>query len=482
MTTSYPAPGSAPGPVPPPGCPAHAGAGGPQRIYGPDAEPLGPLYEQLREEHGPVAPVLVPGDIPAWLILGYDLVRNVMQTNQSLVVCDSRHGRVYREGLIPADSPLRPMTAYEPVVAFEDGQPHARLRSAVGDGLDFNRHSLRRYISRHANRLIDAFAARGTADLVTEFAEQLPALVLAWMYGMPEEEGPGLVTAVRDLTSGTERAAEGNAFVVATMRELVRRKRSRPGGRDFVSRLISHGSNLTDKEIEEHLRLVFVAGCTPTVALIANTLREMLTQRRFSQNLTSGQMTLPDALNRVLWDHPPIGLLPTRWAAGDMVLGGKHIQEGDMVVLGIEAGNADPAVRNSGTPVANNEGHLSFSTGPHECPGRDIGRAIAEVGIDILLTRLVRLELAVPEGELRWESAWVSRRLVSLPVTFAPSRSTARQGTEQPVDTAVPAAAAAAPPSGAVATAPQAATPATPPTEAPRTGRARRSRGFLRRR
>ncbi|MFH8752023.1 cytochrome P450 [Streptomyces rimosus] len=426
---TYPDPRSSSAPAPPPGCPAHAqNAGGPwQRIYGPDAEPLGPVLEQLRRQYGDVAPVLVPGDIPAYLVLGYNAIRDVMQSN-SRVVCDSRRGRVYQDGRIPADHPLAPMTAYQPIVAFEDGVPHARLRSAVVDSLDFNRHSLRRYIGRYANRLIDCVASRGTADLVTEYAAQLPALVMAWMYGMPEEESPALVAAVRDLTSGNERAAEGNAFVTRTMEELVRRRRAGEGadntigGRDFVSRLLDHEAGLSDQEVVEHLRMIFVAGYTPTVALIANTLLVLLTQRQFSRDLTSGQMTLPEALERVLWDHPPIGLLPTRWAAGDMTIAGQQIKAGDMIILGIEAANTDPAAREPGRPVVHNSGHLAFSTGPHECPGRDIGQAIAETGIDILLSTLRDLELAVPEAELQWQSAWVSRRLLSLPVTFTPPR------------------------------------------------------------
>lgn len=451
--TSTPDPRSSSSPLPPPGCPAHipGATDQRQRIYGPEAEPLGPVLERLRAEYGEVAPVWVPGDIPAWLILSYNAARDVMLSS-SRAVCDARQGRVYQEGLVPEDSPLRPMTEYKPLAPFVDGEPHARLRSAVIEGLDFNRHSLRRYISRYADGLIDRFASRRTADLVTEYAAQLPALVLAWMYGLPEEESPALVDAVRDLTSGNERAAEGNAFVTRTMEELLRRRTADEtaatgaGGRDFVSRLLEHDACLTDQEVVEHLRMVFVAGYTPTVALIANTVLQMLTQRQFSRNLTSGQMTLPEALNRVLWDDPPIGLLPTRWAAGDMVVGDQRIPRGEMIVLGIEAANADPTVREPGSPVPHNEAHLAFGTGPHECPGRDIGMAIAEIGIETLLTRLVELELAVPQESLRWQSAWVSRRLEELPVRFSAVQPAARAGARRP--------AGDAPASGAV---PQAA-------------------------
>lgn len=65
-----------------------------------------------------------------------------------------------------------------------------------------------------------------------------------------------------------------------------------------------------------------------------------------------------------------------------------------------------------------NRSHLSFSGGPHECPGQEIGRAITDTGIDTLLMRLTDLHLAVDDKRLTWLASWVSRHLVELPVAF----------------------------------------------------------------
>ncbi|MFM9370191.1 cytochrome P450 [Streptomyces sp. Da 82-17] len=422
MTTAPESAGS-PSPQPPPGCPAHAGGAGlPRRIYGPDAESgQQHLYEQLRAEHGSVAPVLVHGDIPAWLVLGHRENLDVMRM-PSRFTCDSR---VWNRQLA-ADSPLLPLTAWQPLLAFADGEEHARLRRAVTDSLDlFNRQSLRRYVTRYANQLVDRVAGQGRADLVEEFAEQLPMMVLTRHFGMTEDYGPKLVEAVRDMTRGSATAVASNRFVVDTMSELVARKRERPGN-DFTSWLIAHESGLSDDEIREHLRLTLVAGYEPTANLIANTLRMVLTDARFRGNLSGGQMTLPDALEQVLWDHPPISMLPTRWAIGDTQLGGRSIRAGDMLLLGLEAGNVDPAIRPDLTAsMHGNRSHLAFSAGPHGCPGQDIGRAIADTGVETLLGRLIDIRLDVPEDELRVVSAWISRRLESLPVRFTPTRPTA---------------------------------------------------------
>ncbi|MEY9962534.1 cytochrome P450 [Streptacidiphilus sp. MAP12-16] len=408
--------------TPPPGCPAHGlGPDGVRRLYGPEAEadPKG-LYEKLRAEHGAVAPVLLHGDLPAWLVLGHRENLDVART-PSRFSRDSRRWTAFQQNQVSPDSPLMPMVAWQPLCVFADGEEHKRLRGAVTDSLElFDRRGLRRHVTRFTDQLIDNFAAAGTADLVSQFAEHLPMLVMTQLLGMPEEYGPRLVEAARDLMKGTETAIASNDFVVATMRQLVERKRAAPGS-DLPSWLLQAG--LTDDEVLEHLRLILVAANETTVNLIADTLRMVLTDRRFRANLSGGHMTLPDALDQVLWDSPPLSAVPGRWATGDTELAGRTIKAGDMLLLGLAAGNVDPQIRPDLTePLYGNRSHLAFSSGPHECPGQDVGRAIAEAGIDTLLMRLPDLQLAVEEDQLRWTSAWLSRHLAELPVEFTPRR------------------------------------------------------------
>ncbi|MFJ8584407.1 cytochrome P450 [Streptomyces sp. NPDC093595] len=414
---------------PPPGCPAHGM--GPEtlhRLYGPAAEsnPQA-LYETLRARYGPVAPVLLHGDLPAWLVLGHRENLEVMRS-PSRFSRDSRNWRMFQEGRVAPDSPLRPMIQWQPICVFADGREHERLRGAVTGSLEqFDRRGIRRYVIRYTNQLVDSFAATGQADLIGDFAEKLPMLVMTQLLGMPEEYGPRLVDAALDLMKGSETALASNDFLVSTLRTLTERKKVSPG-HDLPSWLIRHDAGLTDNEVLEHLRLVLVAANETTVNLIANTLHLVLTDRRFRANLAGGHMTLPDALEKVLWDAPPLSAIPGRWATGDTLLGGQRIKAGDMLLLGVAAGNADPEIRpDLSAPLQGNRAHLSFSSGPHECPGQDIGRAIADTGIDTLLARLPDLQLAVAEGNLRTRAAWLSKRLESMPVRFTPPRSAAER-------------------------------------------------------
>ncbi|MGK5450094.1 hypothetical protein [Streptomyces radiopugnans] len=194
------------GAVPPPGCPAHAADATP--LYGPEAsaDPLG-LYERMRAEHGAIAPVLLEGGVPAWLLLGYDETLQIAR-NPRRFARDPRLWRDWREGRIPGDSPLAPVLAWRPDCISQDGPEHRRLRGAVKDSLErFDRRAVRRAVHRRAHQLADAFAAAGQAELVGQFALSLPMMVLTDLYGLPEEEGPA-----RSRPAGSSSAARGRRW------------------------------------------------------------------------------------------------------------------------------------------------------------------------------------------------------------------------------------------------------------------------------
>lgn len=417
--------GATGGTAPPPGCPAHAMEfDGATPLYGPEAtnDPMG-LYERLRAEHGAIAPVLLEGDVPAWLLLGYDEILQVAR-NPRRFARDPRHWRDWQEGRIPEDTPVAPVLAWRPDCISQDGREHQRLRGAVKESLErFDRRAIRRHVHRHSHLLTDDFAGAGQAELVGQFAEQLPMLVLTDLFGLPESEGPRLVEASRQLVKGTDRALMADQYIHDVLARLVADKHRSPGP-DLASWLIEHEARLTDEEVRQHLRLVLVMANETTTNLMVNTLRMVLTDPRFRGTLNGGQMTVPAAVEQILWDEPPLTVCPARFPTYDMEIAGHEVRKGDLLLLGLAAGNTDPAIgRDPGEDMHGNRSHLSFNSGPHECPGQDIGRAVTGSGIDTLLSRLPDLSLAIPEEELSWTSSAWSRHLDSLPVRFTPRRT-----------------------------------------------------------
>ena len=104
-------------PGPPPGCPAHGtGPGGLRRLYCPEAEDLGAVYEQLRAEHGAVAPALLHQDVPIWVVLGHG--ENLHMVSSPSQYCkDSRLWTPMLDGTVKPDHPLMPHFAWPPICA-----------------------------------------------------------------------------------------------------------------------------------------------------------------------------------------------------------------------------------------------------------------------------------------------------------------------------------------------------------------------------
>jgi hypothetical protein len=147
----------------------------------------------------------------------------------------------------------------------------------------------------------------------------------------------------------------------------------------------------------------------------------VLTEPGFRAQLSGGQMTVPEAIEQSLWDEPPFSTVLGYYAKQDTELGGQRIRKGDGLLFAPAPGNLDPRIRpDLSASMQGNRSHLAFGGGPHECPGQDIGRAIADVGVDALLIRLSDIQLDCAIDDLRWRSSIASRHLVSLPVRFEP--------------------------------------------------------------
>jgi cytochrome P450 len=378
------------------------------------------LYQDMRRRHGPVAPVLLDGGVPAWLVLGYRELHYVT-SNDELFARDSRRWNQWEN--IPADWPLLPYVGYQPSVLFVEGQEHQRRAGVISDALaEVDQFELRRHCEQVADQLINAFAGRGQADLMADYAHRLPLLAVIWMCGLPESQTTDMV---RDLTLSLD-ATEGEDPVAAYLRvqdrvqALLESKRVSPGP-DVTSRMLAHPAGLADTEIVQDLITVIAAAQQPTANWIGNALRLMLTDDRFAVTMFGGRGSASQALNEVLWEDTPTQNFIGRWATRDTQLGGRQIREGDCVVLGLAAANTDPEVRpDPHSGAVGNSAHVSFSHGEHRCPypAPELAEAIASTAVEVLLDRLPDVELSVEPEKLAWRPSIWMRGLEVLPVNF----------------------------------------------------------------
>ncbi|MFJ2863039.1 cytochrome P450 [Kitasatospora sp. NPDC087314] len=411
-----------------PGCPVPHGGGLPVGVpltplYGAAvAEDPHGLYAELRRRYGPVAPIELEPGVEAWLVLGYSELLELTR-NEALFSKDSRRWRVPAEGRLAADSRLLPMTSWRPTLLSLDGAEHQRLRAAVSDTLaQIDHRQLRETTEACANDLIDSWGPDGTADLIAQYARPLPLLVFTQLVGLPREAGPHLVELISHFVDSGPKSVRASAEFQAILVDLVRRRRAAPSA-DLTSWLLAHPAALTDEEAVHHLVVMLVAGNETSINWTGNTLRLLLTDRRFRATLTGGRLTVSDALEEVLWRDPPTQNFPGRWATGDTVLGGQYISAGDMLVLGLAAANADPAAQGLASAaqgsLGGNRAHLAWGAGRHVCPAQHPARIIVETAVETLLHRLPDLQLAVPPNDLGWRPSPWSRALLGLPVLYS---------------------------------------------------------------
>ncbi|MFE7468965.1 cytochrome P450 [Streptomyces sp. NPDC057499] len=388
------------------------------------------VYRAMRSRHGPVVPVELPGGVPAWLVIGY---RELHQVTSDGELFPRDVGLWNQWGSIPDDWPLLPMVGRPmPSIYFTAGAEHRRHAAMVGQALEEVEHfELRRDCEELADRLVDDFCHRGTADLIADFAVPLPVLVLARLLGFPDEDGPLIAEVLRDLADGGPGAQRAHLLFGEHMQRLLAARRAAPGT-DVTSRMLAYAGEFTDEEYVLDLMAITAAGHLTTADWIGNSLRLMLTDDQFAVALTGGRHSVAEAMNEVLWEEGPTQILAGRWAARDTRLADRNIRAGDMLLLGLGAANADPHIRQhlstgQGPSVhSGNSAHLAFSHGEYRCPfpAQEIAEIIARTGIEVLLDRLPDLELSVPVPELvRRQSAFL-RGMTALPVGFAPVRPT----------------------------------------------------------
>ncbi|MFI7241909.1 cytochrome P450 [Streptomyces qinglanensis] len=423
----HPGPASAP----PPGCPAHQDSGA-VPLLGPrfQSEDRARLYREMYEQHGPLAPVLLPGDVPCWLVLGYRELHRVT-SEPALFSRDS--GLWNQWPNIPPDWPLLPMVGKQPSILYTVGERHRRRAALVGDALAaVDPFELRNHAERFADRLIDGICARGSADLIAEYATVLPALVLAQLYGFSDQAGAELVPSINALVDGGPEALRGRDRVQAAMHSLLAARRTAPGA-GVASRMLhhDHAPEFTFEELLEDMMVNIVAGHQPTADWIGNSLRLMLTDERFAASLSGGRHSVAEAMNEVLWEDTPTQNIAGRWTTRDTRLAGRHIPAGDLLMLSFAAANGDPQIRPDRTVfTGGNSAFLSFGHGEHRCPypAQDLAEGIARTGIEVLLDRLPDLDLAVSPQALVWRASPFLRGLAALPARFTPTPTSAAGG------------------------------------------------------
>jgi cytochrome P450 len=395
------------------------------------------VYERLRDQWGPVAPVDLEPGVPAWLVLGHAEAVGVLRDDRTFIK-DPSIWRGHDENLLGPASGLHLVLSRvpKPTLFDADGAKHARLRPPVDDALEQIDEARAGAITRRlCGMLIDRFEDRGRADLVAEYAAVVPFLVLSELDGLE----PGQAQRLQEITRAIFEAGADARALTDELREIVTShigySRER-GTRDVAGVLAVHGNFHDDLERAQTLTAITAAATESLMAWVAQTLVLMLSDPRFSRRVSGGRLHIDDALDEVLWRSTTNPNLMPRYATRDSVLGGKLIERGEAVVVAVHAANHDPQVQSDDPwEVVGNRAYLSFGTGPHHCPAPRLGRVIARIAVAELLQRL-QVTLVGDPDQVEWATSPWMRFPTHLPVTFPPPSEQPPQGAWPPGTTA----------------------------------------------
>ncbi|MFE7115187.1 cytochrome P450 [Streptomyces sp. NPDC057654] len=391
-----------------------------------------PAYAWLRE-HAPVRRTELPSGIEAWLVTRYADARQALAdgrlSKNPVHHADDAQGKS-KTG-IPGERSAGLMTHLLNI----DPPDHTRLRRLVSKAFTPRRIAeFAPRVQELTDDLIDAFAARGSADLIHEFAFPLPIYAICDLLGVPREDQDGL----RDWAGMMIRHGGGPRGGVARavkkirgyLAELIHRKR-RGDGDDLISDLIrasDHGEHLTEEEVVAMCFVLLFAGFETTINLIGNgahaLLRHPEQRAALQSSLADDEYGLLEAgVEELLRFDGPVEMATWRYATQALEIGGVAIAEGDPVLVVLAAADRDP--ERFADPDAldlsrSDNQHLGYGHGIHYCIGAPLARLEGRTALATLLRRLPDLRLAAEPEELRWRGGLIMRGLRTLPVEFTP--------------------------------------------------------------
>jgi cholest-4-en-3-one 26-monooxygenase len=363
------------------------------------------LFRRLRAE-APVSFLPEPDGPGYWALTRYDDVVGASRDSATF----TSEPRVFIQDPPESDGPV----GDDHLLINMDPPRHTKLRKIVNRGFTPRQVAiLEPRVRDVVVRLVDAAVARGSFDLVSDVAVELPLQVIAELVGVPYEDRHRVFALTEimmsvgdpDLNYTTEdaRAAIGEMFTYADA--LAQQRIAEPAD-DLLSLILQadvDGEALTPIETDFFFMLLMNAGSETTRNLITGGMLALFDHPDERARLAADSALLPSAIEEMLrWVTPVMHF--RRTAARDVDLGGATIRGGDKVVLWYTSANRDDAAfpeagRFDVTRTPNE--HVAFGAGgPHFCLGASLARLEARVMFEELLARAPHLEQAGPPRRL----------------------------------------------------------------------------------
>jgi cytochrome P450 len=317
-------------------------------------------------------------------------------------------------------SPRTPETEWETfnylhADSILDSEPpkHTRLRSLVMKAFNPKRiEELRPNIERITNQLLhrieDKLQSSGTFDLIADYAEPLPVMVIAELLGFPEADEHLLrpwsqaIVKMYEPSPTEEQKADArkasNEFAAYVHSLMVERQKN--PGIDLISELAiveEQGEKLSAHELIATCVLLLNAGHEASVNGFGNGLVAALGNEEQWSKLTSNIDGMTEtAVDEFLRFDAPLHLFE-RTATDEVEIGGVAIKPGQKIAALLGSANRDEEIFERADELDLSRSpnpHIGFGAGIHFCIGAPLARQEMQISLPALLHRFPRLELA----------------------------------------------------------------------------------------
>jgi cytochrome P450 len=263
------------------------------------------------------------------------------------------------------------------------------------------------------NKLIDRFAGERGCDAAVDYAQEIPARIIAHMLGLPDDEGDRFRTWIHEvLEIGiTEPAVLMRAIGEMTKYFLaeVEKRRAAPTD-DLISYLLGakiDGQPLAEDHLLGTLRLLLVAGIDTTWSAIGACFWHLARHAEDRRRLAAEPELIPTAVEEFLRAYAPVTM--AREVVKETTINGCPFKPGEMVLLSFPAANRDPAVFRDADRVLidrTENRHAAFGLGIHRCIGSNLARMEITVALQEWFRRIPEFTLD-PAATVTWSEGTV---------------------------------------------------------------------------
>ncbi len=359
-----------------------------------------PAFEQMRAEGHAVW----DDALGMWLAFRYDDANAVLRTRQL--------GRIFK-AREPEDVWETFNWLHEDALLENEPPKHTRLKSLVAKAFARGHIETRRVrIQELCTELLDAAEAKardgGTFDVIADYAEPLPVLVIADLLGFPASDVPllrpwsqAIVKMYEyDRTDEDNRHAELACVEFAAYIDDLAKARRREPGDDLITHLAdveAEGEKLTERELAATVVLLLNAGHEATVNGFGNGIVALLSRRdQWNTVVADPWGTAATAVEEMLRYDTPAQLFE-RTATRDVDIAGVTVRQGQKIAAMLGSANRDPdvfAAADTFDVGRDPNPHIAFGAGIHFCLGAPLARLELQQSLPMLAERMPSLTLA----------------------------------------------------------------------------------------